>query len=336
MKDKKKIVFVTGSYPPQFCGVGDYTSKLLSCLLKKEEFSFDLFYKSEWSLKNFLKYYKELLSKKTDFYHFQYPTEGYGYSFLPLFLIVALAHKNTVTTIHELSSRNLMAYIYTLLLVFFSKTVIVSNELERKHASRFLFNSNKIKVIPIASNINASDFSKNKFVDREIDLAYFGHIRPLKGIEDFIETVSFLPKLLDVALIGQSLKNYELFFDEIKEKSEKLNIKVIANKEAEEVANILSNVKIVYLPFPDGVSNRRGTLLASIQNGCVVVSTESEYDKFNIFFGEYCYLVKSNSEAVVIIEKLLNDGYQEKDTDKIKDIFSWDNIANQHIDIYST
>lgn len=336
MKNKIKIVFVTGSYPPQFCGVGDYTFKLLSCLNKKEEFSFDLFYKSEWSLKYFLKYFKELLFKKADFYHFQYPTEGYGYSLLPLFLIFLLPRKNTVITIHELSSRNLLAYIYTLLLVFFSKTVIVSNELEKKHASRFLFNSNKIKVIPIASNINASDFSKNKFVDREIDLAYFGHIRPLKGIEDFIETVSFLPKNREVALIGQSLKNYELFFDEIKEKSEKLKIKVIANKEANEVADILSNVKIVYLPFPDGVSNRRGTLLASIQNGCLVVSTESEYGKFNIFFGEYCYLVKSNTEAVLIIEKLLNGAYVVKDTDKIKDIFSWDNVTNEHVNIYNS
>lgn len=333
MKKTKKILIMTGSYPSDVCGVGDYTHNLIN-QLKKNDSVIDLFYKDEWSIKSYKKYLKELLSQKADFYHLQYPTEGYGYSLVPLLLLLSLARKKTVVTLHELSSRNRLAYIYSQLLVFFSNKVIVTNSLEEKHARRFLFNANKVHVIPIASNIQKSTFSDVAFKERTVDLAYFGHIRPIKGIESFIHAVSLLEGKFNVQLIGQALERYLDFFNGIKIKAEELNVEMVVDKEENEVANILSNVKIMYLPFPDGVSNRRGTLLASIQNGCVVVSKKSDMEDFNVFFEKYIYLVDSDEEAADVIQKLLKEELPPKDLTQAKNIFSWDNVVSKHLRVY--
>lgn len=335
LKNNQKIVLITGSYPPNYCGVGDYTCKLFK-YLKAKAINIDLAFKSDWSLKYYFKYLRELFKAKGDVYHFQYPTEGYSYSMLPLLLLISLITKKTIVTVHELSSRNRFAYIYTQLLIFFSNRIIVSNSLEKQHACRFIFNSSKVSVIPIASNIQKSNFSEVVFNKRSIDLAYFGHIRPLKGIENFMNVVSLLKSKFDIQLIGQTLENYRNYFEETKAEAERLDVKLIINKDEGEVADILSNVKVIYLPFPDGISNRRGTLLACILNGCVVVSIKSKIEEFNIFFQKYCYLVDSDKEAVEIIQKLLKGDLLPKDLSQIKHEFSWDNVISKHLDLYNT
>jgi glycosyltransferase involved in cell wall biosynthesis len=332
--NQKKVVMITGAYPPEFCGVGDYTCKLVE-VLRQKGLGCELFHKSDWSLRFFLNYYNELRSKQLDFYHFQYPTEGYGYSILPLLLVILLPYRKTIITVHELSSRNLLAYFYTIVLIFFSKNVIVSNEIEQAHARKFIFNKKKVKIIPVASNIKTSSFAKRTFAEREIDLCYFGHIRPIKGIEDYIETVSFLSKSIKPVLIGQLLEKYRLFGDSVVDRAKVVNISIIENRSEDEIADILSNVKIAYLPFPDGISNRRGSLLACVQNGCIIVSRRSKYEQFNVFFDRYCYLTDTNEAAVLIISKLLAGVAGDKDVSGLKGIFSWENIAVEHLYIYT-
>jgi glycosyltransferase involved in cell wall biosynthesis len=334
LKSLKKILLITGAYPPNHCGVGDYTAKFYEYLKKEDNLTVGLFYKSDWSLKCYFKYLKQLFSTKSDVYHFQYPTEGYGYSMLPLLLLVSLFRKKTVLTVHELSSRNILAYVYTQLLMFFSNRVIVSNSFEQNHARRLAFKSEKVSVIPIASNIQKSNFVEIDFKEREVDLAYFGHIRPIKGIENFIHTVSLLDRNYRVQLIGQALEKYIVFFEEIKIKAELMNVEMIVDKDENDVADLLSNVKIVYLPFPDGVSNRRGTLLASIQNGCVVVSKKSCIQDFNVFFENYVYLIDSDEEAVDVIQKLLRGELLPKELSQIKNVFSWNNVVSEYLRVY--
>lgn len=338
MKNKKNIVLITGSYPPNFCGVGDYTEKLIRSLSLTNKFKIELFYKSNWGVKYFLSYFKELINKKHKIYHIQYPTEGFGYSIVPLILTISLRliGKTVIITIHELSSRNILAYIYTQLLIFFSTKIIVSNSLELKHACRFIFNKKKIFLIPIASNINQSSFSNTPFNKRKIDLAYFGHIRPIKGIENFINAVYILKENLNVQLIGQVLNKYKDFYEKISSDAKKLNIDLITDKDENEVADLLSNVKIIYLPFPDGISSRRGTLLASLQNGCVVISNKSNVDEFNNLFSKYVYLVESDKEAVDIIRKLLKNDLRPKELTQVKNIFSWENVILEHLKVYNS
>ncbi|MGJ1436877.1 hypothetical protein [Sphingobacterium siyangense] len=334
MDSTRKVTIITGAYPPKVCGVGDYTAKLIAELRKLSSFEIDLFYKDTWSLKYLINYIRELLSRKSNFYHLQYPTEGYGYSVLPLLLLLLLPYHKRIVTIHEFSSRNLSAYIYTGFLVFFSAKTIVTNALEYKHACRFTLNKKKVHVIPIASNISASANANRKFSDREIDLAYFGHIRPIKGLEDFIYTRGLIKQRINCKIIGQSLDNYRDFFNTIQNRATEYQIEMVANRSQDVVEGLLANTKILYLPYPDGISNRRGTLLAGIQNGCVIVSRYSQHKDFNNFFKDHCHLVKNNDEAAITIENILFGKSEHKSTEALRVIFSWKNVVAKHQSLY--
>ena len=146
MEGNNKIVLITGSFPPDFCGVGDYTEKLLNALSLNNNISVEIFYKSKWGLKYLFFYFVELISKKNCSFHLQYPTEGYGYSLLPLILLVflRLSGKVVITTVHELSSRKALAYLYTQSLILLSNKIIVTNIVDFKHSCRFIFNINNL------------------------------------------------------------------------------------------------------------------------------------------------------------------------------------------------
>jgi glycosyltransferase involved in cell wall biosynthesis len=330
----KRIVLITGSFPPEICGVGDYTLKLASKLAERDQISVSVFAKKDWRLRMLLKYIQELKAQAYDIYHLQYPTEGYGYSLLPLFLIFLLRNRHTVVTIHELSSRNFSAYLYTLFLIMLSGKVIVSNEYERKYATRFLFNKQKVTVIPIASNIDPSPSSERNFVERAVDVAYFGHIRPMKGLEVFLETLASFGTKVNVAVIGQSLPKYLGFFEEVAKRASLAGIDIIENKNSREVSELLADTKILYLPFPDGISNRRGSLLAGIQNGCAIVSTKSPLTEVNEQFEPYCYLVNSSDEATGIIKRLLAEDINVKNSILAQGLFSWENVVREHENVY--
>lgn len=329
-----KILFITGSLPPDVCGVGDYTAKLIEALRTDSSLQVGTFHKKDWAIKNLWRYLREIKSSNSDWYHFQYPTEGYKYSFLPLLLVLLLAKKKVVTTVHELSSRNLSAYIYTQVFIFFSGKVIVTNQVEERHAAKFVLNKNKINVIPIGSNICGSQYSNKSFSERNIDLANFGHIRPMKGIEDFIDVKKSLGQQVNGAIIGQTLKRYELYYNSLVDAVGRSGISFILNKDEQDLSDTLADVKIMYLPFSDGVSNRRGSLLAALQNGCVIVSTQSQHKEFNDFFDRFCFLVKSPAEAKVIIDQLLTGVLRPKDSRLFKGMFSWENVIQLHVNLY--
>jgi glycosyltransferase involved in cell wall biosynthesis len=331
-----RLLLITGSIPPNVCGVGDYTYKLYTHLINQKDIQVELYYKQFWSLKYLLKYFRELKNKRVDIYHFQYPTEGYGYSLLPLLLLLLLLNKKTIVTIHELSSRNFLALLYTLILMLIAKKVILTNNFEKLFATKLFVKKSKITVIEIASNIIESLDSGRDIRDRKFDLAYFGHIRPLKGIEDFLSTVSKLGKDYRVIIIGQKLDNYLDFFNYVQKKSIELKIELIIGENENKVANLLANVKTVYLPYPDGISIRRGTLLACINNSCVIISKPSKDLLTNDFFNEYCYLTNSNSEASLLINEILNLSIPIKNILKLKTLFSWSTLINKHLKLYKT
>lgn len=335
MRKLNKILFVTGSFPPDVCGVGDYSKKLYESLNRGSNI-IELFYKKKWGIRNMFSYLREIRSRKADIIHFQYPTEGYGYSFLPLLLMILIPRKKLIITIHELSNRTLKAKIFTLVLLFFNKTIIVTNEFEYNYIKRIpILKRKNIFIINIGSNIPASKNCLKEFTKRKFDLAYFGHIRPEKGLESFISISKTLDLSKKCIIIGQNLNKYHSYLQELQLKSD--NLYFILNGSEKETAENLSDCKVVYLPFPDGVSSRRGSLIAAALNGCIIVTTYSEDKITNDFFLQYCYLVNNEIEAKAVIEKLLSqkESLSTKDTSKLMSIFSWEEIAKKHLEVYS-
>jgi glycosyltransferase involved in cell wall biosynthesis len=115
-----KIVQVTGSFPPQHCGVGDYTERLALALSRRGlEVAVLTSTASgassagreprvlrrmpDWQLRRLPMLLRFLRGEKPDVVHLQYPTRGYGRGLLPMFLpmCLSLLGYRLVQTWHE-------------------------------------------------------------------------------------------------------------------------------------------------------------------------------------------------------------------------------------------
>jgi glycosyltransferase involved in cell wall biosynthesis len=333
---RKRILLLTGSIPPQVCGVGDYSKELFDQLQKTEN-EYILYHKLSWSFRYIWRYLTEIKSLKADLIHIQYPTEGFGYSILPLALMWLLPKRRLILTVHEYSRRTVKAKLFTWLLICSANIVLVSNEEEKDIIKQqWSLGRKNVSVIPIGSNIPKSKFANKAFEERGIDFAYFGHIRPLKGIEAFISAVRSLtnskssPKRF--AIIGQSLQRYTVYLEELKSNAKDLNIEFILNSSNDLTADLLANCKIIYLPFPDGISERRGSLMAAATNGYSVVSTPSQRGSTNDFFEPFCYL--SSAEQLLETVHTIFNQPTRKVLRPLSELFSWDAIVARHIALY--
>lgn len=270
------VTVVTGSFPPEVCGVGDYTCRLLEAAPA----SWRLFKEDDWSLKSSFAIIKRFLSLKTPYVIIQYPTQGYGWSILPHILTIfgkITRRYRSVWVLHEYMSLSKKSRLMLDFVSHFSDLIVFTTEPERNHACAQLLFSNRLRttIIPILSNIPRSPQLLH-FRARAIDLAYFGHIRPNKGLEVFVKVVSMAKNVnpsLRISVIGEVPVGYEGYACSIARECEQSGIDMRIGLSDEAVADELANVKILYLPFKDGVSARRGSVLAGLSNGALIAAS---------------------------------------------------------------
>lgn len=268
-------LLVTGAYPPDVCGVGDYCH----CLMTSNKASeWKLFYKKDWGLKYYTRYKKEIKSLNPNKLIIQYPTMGYGWSIVPLLLMKYFSKKmgkNCILVYHEFLNKKFKARIVEDFFLFFSKKLIVTNKYEEEGVKKHHKNID-VDIIKIFSNINKVSELKN-YTDREYDYVCFGQINYGKGIEDFIELVKPVSKERKCAIVGVIPSMCEEYGKAIIKTAKENNIEVFIGLDSDDVSDFLNNTKLAILPFPDGVSERRGSFMASLINGCLIVSTVGKY-----------------------------------------------------------
>lgn len=332
-----KATIITGSFPPDICGVGDYTA----CLLNTQEAqNWKLLYTKNWKLSNIKNILNDIKKINSHIIIFQYPTMGYKWSLSPQLLCLYytfFTNKKTIVVLHELSQRTIKAKIATIPFLFANR-VIFTNQYEKEYASKLIpWNKPKYKIVKIYSNISAPVKLKN-LKERDIDLVYFGHIRPNKGIEDFLEIVikCKTEKSINACIVGQIIPEYKEFYIRIQDICEKNNINIQTNKAIEEVTNILNRSKIALLPFPDGLSERRGTLLAALASGCSIFSYAGKYTTKEL--QATCIITKKDTASHDIISYLENitektfSTQQDNNLSYLKKEFplSWEDVVKQY------
>jgi glycosyltransferase involved in cell wall biosynthesis len=274
-----KTIIITGSYPPEICGVGDYVYNLINSKKAKE---WELFYKCDWHFSKIISYIKELFSLKPGKIFLQYPTQGYKWSLVPHFICLYFSFFTKikfVVVLHEYSQLTFKARFTLNLILFSANKIIVTNEIEKKCIIKINKSlKDKINIIKIFSNFTKSSLSKDYF-SREYDIIYFGQLRPNKGIEFFISEISSynIKKDKKIAIIGGSIDRFKSYGNSIITIAKENGIECIISRPTEEVSNLLNNSKIMFLPFPGGCSERNGTYLAGLINGCVVVTLNGKY-----------------------------------------------------------
>jgi glycosyltransferase involved in cell wall biosynthesis len=325
-----KALMIIGSYPPDVCGVGDATHKVLNTPTGK---SWEIYYRCNWGMQRLLRHIKDINATGAKYLLMAFPTRGYGWSLTPHLLCLYYSwftRKRFGVVLHEQSQLSFKAYIAELLILISANQIIFTNQFERSYAIRRIpFMARRSTVVKIYSNIPGIK-PITTLKDRKIDIVYFGQIMPLKGIERFIKEVMPLANRYKVVLIGSSPPQFAVYAEKIVAQCKQFGITTHIGLNAEDVAALLNNCKVAYLPFPDGASERRGSLFAATLNGAVAVTTFGKFTTPALM--EACIDIAENSlenillnEELLIVKQQAGQRFMQTQTPH-----GWEDVAKQY------
>jgi len=269
-----KVLMICGSYPPENCGVGDYTYQLVNAFEDKSV-NIQVLANIDWRIRSIFKTFKMIKVFKPDLLHIQYPSFNYGLSLVPQ--ILSLLFKSIVT-LHEISKLHPLRKL-SLLPFSISARIIVTNRFEKNALFRLFFwrSDKNTFIIPIGSNIQMNPL--NDIDSKKLNIVHFGQIRDNKGLEDVLALAYLLKKNNlpnRIIIAGQVLSKYDSYYKSLRDKSTELCIDWFINLPEEKISQLLADNLIAYFPYPDGASERRGSLLAALNNLMFVITTKGE------------------------------------------------------------
>jgi len=329
-----KAAFVIGPCPEGKCGVGDYT-RLLATALEHNGVNTEILECPGRSAFRAFRLRAAIKRFRPDITHIQYPTAGFGKGLTPQLLSMLTP---SVLTVHEMEGTHLLRRLSFYPLWLRTRHVIFTCESNRQYALRWApWLREMSSVVPLPSNIPARPHGGNAHPTAEV--VHFGLVRPDKGIEDVLELARLafeghLPVTFRV--VGSSPAQHATYLSGVQRASVALPVIWDLDLSAEAVADRLAQATVAYMPFPDGASERRASLLATLANGLPVITTKGRFTppglEGAVWFcsspREALAAAQALLEAPVLREKLAARGrqYAEK--------FSWESIAQSHITIY--
>lgn len=363
-----KVDMVCGSYPPDVCGVADYTRLLAGKLLDRgvdvrivttqgRDAAADPDVPAapiapDWTIGGARVLARQLRERGAEIVHIQFPTGPYhghlGVNVLPMLL--RSNRPGVVTTLHEYCMAPPGGRVKQLLNVWFSDEVIVTNDYDQDLLARWR-RARPVRVIPIGSNIRpCGSADEGRAILRSAGapdgsraLVYFGFARPGKGIETAVRALQALPE--EVVLIIASGDPSAVYRDSLAHMSEELGVsgRIIWTGFQDErgVSSILSASDVAVLPFEDGASFRRGTLLAALEHGLPVVTTRSSRTPAGLVHGRNALLAAPGdaaSTAGLVTDVLGSPDFARTLSEgavALAQQFSWDTIADRTVEVYS-
>lgn len=208
-----------------------------------------------------------------------------------------------------------------------SNGVIVTNGEDREVVQGWLNEPGRLAEIPIGSNIalheagqGAIDAWRRGLPLRSDDflLGYFGFLNPSKGADILIEALSELEKHVHLVFLGGQTGSSDTevnrqFADEVASVASDLGVSERVHWTGflsdRELSVAMQACNLMVMPYRDGASLRRGTLMAALAHGQAVVTTEPVSRVQELTHGENVWLVARDSAAALseAIALLQND-----------------------------
>lgn len=334
-----KVLIISGSYPPFVCGVGDYTEKLVIAL-QQQHVEVEVMANIDFSMSQLFNIRKRIKAANADIIHIQFPSLGFKYGFITQ--VLTLLYK-TVVTVHEVSQFHPVRKMWLLPFSFRSTLIFTSLYEYRYFQKIFPWRKYVPHVVPIGSNITSnSQLPPPDFASRDFSsIVYFGFIRPTKGLEDVIRLAALIKENslpFKIIIIGRVVSKDTDYFEQLKVMAADLPVSWMVGLSEDEVAVQLTKPGVAYLPFPDGASERRGSLLAALHNQLAVYTTKG--DQTPPDFDEAMNFVATPEEMVNVLLTLAKNGPGEAVFTKMSyskeylKSYEWPAIASKHIDIY--
>jgi glycosyltransferase involved in cell wall biosynthesis len=244
-----------------------------------------------------------LKAHRPDFLHIQYQAAAFDLggwvNWLPWYLKKRRVPTPVVTTFHDLR----IPYIFpkagsfrwksVLALARYSDGVICTNRADLHTLQNSLTSPPPLKLVPLGSNVDSqppADFERTAWRSRyqageqTLLLAYFGFLNESKGGEELIEALALLRQQgLDARLlfiggdVGHADPTNVAYAQRVQALIERFSLSEFVYRtgyvDLRQVSANLLAADAVVMPYRDGVSFRRTTLIAALRHGCPVVST---------------------------------------------------------------
>lgn len=370
------IGIVTGEYPPMQGGVGAYTSILAGELARQGQKVSILSVKAArnsdpqlhlqpcietWSLGSLglIKHWAK--EQQLDVLNLQFQTAAFNMSPWIHFLPDYIRSIPLVTTFHDLrfpylfpKAGGLRPWIVQHL-ARASKGIIVTNHEDEVR----LHGLGQNRLIPIGSNILKAlplDFDREEWrakAQAGIDdflIAYFGLFNQTKGLHILLESLALLRKngvparlVLVGGGSGSSDPTNRAYFEDMTRLVARLELKPYVFltgylEDESEVGAYLKASDAVALPFLDGASYRRGSLMAALHYGCPIVTTTPQVKIPPFRDGETMCLVPPGDPAALqqALQNLCKAPEQREHlgqrAKQLAGQFEWASIAREMID----
>ncbi len=307
-----KVCMICPTYPPNAvpCGVGDYTYELCEQLAalglsitviastahhpKPESAVRVIPFARRWDLKTMIALVRMVRRERFDLLHLQYTPELFGrlpwMKLLPFVLAISGGPPVILTT-HTVVGGYLAAKLLAPLLLGFSQRIICPNDEVSRLISRYLpFVRSRIREIPIGSNIpgpSADPESTRRNVRAELGLgvdtvllSHFGFAYAGKGMETLLAAAEQLHAAgikFMLFMIGGAWPGAEAYYEELQARCRATglteNVVWFGHCDRVRVAALLEASDIYVVPYQDGISTKRGTLLAGLAHHLPIVST---------------------------------------------------------------
>lgn len=241
-----------------------------------------------------------------------------------------------------------------------SQLVIATNEGDYQKLAAATGPATRLK-IPIGSNIQlhelapevrATGSSQRAYGDQPLLLGYFGFLNRSKGGLTLVQTLH--------ELVSQGYNAHLLMIGEKVGASDPTNYAYLQEVEAliqqlglvervqwtgplsdAEVSYALQRVSVLLMPYVDGASLRRGTLMAGLAHGCAIVTTTPQSPLPELVDGRDLLYVPPEAPhlAANAVRRLANEPALRQALQvgarRQSQRFTWSTIAANHIEAYT-
>jgi glycosyltransferase involved in cell wall biosynthesis len=384
------VMLITGKYPPQPCGIGDHTYKLTSCLshlghrvsvlcsildnttegdVNTNRNGVEAMREvSGWDFRNVRHILKVVRDKAVDVLHIQYQAASFDQHPMMTLLPLLVAWRSlrlkkkvkVVVTMHEFAGPSkprlprTVRRLWLLPLLLFSHAVVVTNERDLYYARKLPLLRNKVRLIPLGSNIEAQDRSPadKSIVRKKLGLDEGDILLVRFGFVDSIRVRQLDVLLYALKRVCERGYRVKMLFVGADDAESRAEIMMLAKSlgiddrlswtgfcPPADVSSYLSSADIGVFPFGDGASERRTSLLTAMTFGLPIVSTEKRFASVFVH-GENILLVPPADPVSLadVIEELINKrGLRERlsaNARRSSKQFGWEKIADATGDLY--
>ncbi|MEP7357617.1 MAG: glycosyltransferase family 4 protein, partial [Anaerolineales bacterium] len=377
-----RVGLVTGEYPPMQGGVGDFTQQLGRALAtagtevhvitsrqagtESTERVTVHTVPGGWTFGSLARVRTIARRQRLDLLNIQYQAAAYGLS-APIHFLPDVAGVKTVVTFHDLripylfpKAGRLRAAAVTHLARAAGGVIVTdaAEELELRRRGGVA----RLVQIPIGSNVQpAPPAGYDREAWRaslpvgpgELLLGYFGFLNESKGGDTLISALAILKDRrapFKLVLIGGQTGASDETNAAFEAKLERMirrydladHIVRTGFVPAAQVSAHLLACDAIVLPYRDGVSFRRGSLMAALAHGCAIITTEPKTPMPDVRDGVNLRLVPPNSAQALVLaisglldapalRARLGQGARE-----LAQAFSWDTIARRTLDFYQS